>query len=361
MSFLQVKRALSLWADGRVTIDAIRTAIAEAKGRTKITIHFAPVINESTGVASTTYAAFSQLRWKDDTARFVASAVNLTEEALDTIIEKAQAFVKVSNRGKDSESAPPNHEEYSILQPVEVSDDEAEDNWMPKLCKSPTSNFVDGSDKSLIAFTTVLAQPSRNPHNSANEEPATSVRHPALPPHGPGVHSMPASSYNGSAEPRSVVPVSFPNRNAPRRLIRPTFGLDHPPPHFYNPQQNEPVSQNTVTQRPSGSSYQNPTYPTFQRDGMQPNGPNLHHGFAPGVSARRREGHEEPYSKPSQYDVYQNSPGEMAIHCRVKPSFNLYNAADYKSQYQPHFYEWNEDSPSRPLLPMPHRSQGGVR
>lgn len=135
--FLQVKRALSLWAKGRVTVKAVHSAYAKAKkGRTKATIQFEPVINKNTGVASTAYAAFSQVRWKDDTEKFMASAVALTDEEFDVIIDKAQVFVKATNRGNgDSESAPSNPVGH-IHQPVEVSDDEAEEQWVPKLCKS---------------------------------------------------------------------------------------------------------------------------------------------------------------------------------------------------------------------------------
>jgi hypothetical protein len=132
---LQVKRALTLWADRRVTIEAVRIAYVKAKGKTKAAIQFQPIVNETTGVASTTYAAFSQLRWKDDTAKFMASAIALSNDDFDTIIEKAQVFVKATNRGGgDSESAPLNAE--PVHQPMEVSDDEDEEQWVPKLCKS---------------------------------------------------------------------------------------------------------------------------------------------------------------------------------------------------------------------------------
>jgi hypothetical protein len=131
---LQVKRALSLWANGRVTIKAVRDAYVKAKGKTKAKIQFEPIINENTGVASTTYAAFSQLRWKDDTAKFMASAVALSDEEFDAIIDKARAFVTNRSSG-ESESAPAIPTEH-VHQPVEVSDDEADEQWVPKLCTS---------------------------------------------------------------------------------------------------------------------------------------------------------------------------------------------------------------------------------
>jgi hypothetical protein len=142
LKFLQVKRALSLWADGRVTIKAVHDAYAKAKGRVKAKIQFEPVVNENTGVASTTYAAFSQLRWKDDTANFMASAVALTNEEFNIIVDKAQVFIKATNQSNgDSESAPSNPARH-VHQPMEVSDDEAEEQWIPNLVPKLCTSYI---------------------------------------------------------------------------------------------------------------------------------------------------------------------------------------------------------------------------
>jgi hypothetical protein len=233
MLFLQVKRALSLWADRRVTISAVRTAYKSTKGKAKASISYQPVVNENTGIQSVAYSAFSQQHYRDDTARLMASAIALTEEEFDTIIDKAQAFVKISNRGKGDSEMATSKNPVNILKPLEVSDDEAEGQWVPKLCKSHIRFIV---NQNFIVFAAISAQPVRDPHSSANKEPSRTVQPPP-----PSSYNQSAKSpsrgygmsaiHNGSVQ--SHVPTS--GRNGPPHYHEPHSHYDGPVPHHVQP------------------------------------------------------------------------------------------------------------------------------
>jgi hypothetical protein len=61
----------------------------------------------------------------------MASAVALSDEEFDVIIDKARAFV--TNRGSGESESVPTNPPGSIHQPLEVSDDEADEKWVPQL------------------------------------------------------------------------------------------------------------------------------------------------------------------------------------------------------------------------------------
>jgi hypothetical protein len=65
----------------------------------------------------------------------MASALTLNDDDFDAIISEARQFVKAVQRGGDSGegAAVPSHD---LLRPMEVSDDEVEDQWLEKFAQS---------------------------------------------------------------------------------------------------------------------------------------------------------------------------------------------------------------------------------
>ncbi|KAM6491758.1 hypothetical protein JOM56_012798 [Amanita muscaria] len=129
LASVAVKRALTFWATKQITIKAVREA--DKSGNP---IRFPNLVNEKTGIESNSYAQFSQLLWGDDTKSLMASAQTLTDNDFDAIIKEAQKAMK-ARRGDSGESttAPPED-----LQPMEISDDDDEEQWLANFAKSST-------------------------------------------------------------------------------------------------------------------------------------------------------------------------------------------------------------------------------
>ena len=91
--FQQVKRALTFWAKGIITKKEVLDSATLKKP-----IHYKPVLNESSGVTSTSYSKFSGDNWKDATEDFARYARGLRNGQFEEIIMKAQPYLKSTNR-----------------------------------------------------------------------------------------------------------------------------------------------------------------------------------------------------------------------------------------------------------------------
>lgn len=125
----QMKRALLLWKDRAITVNAVQ----EARGA-GCSIKLKARENKSTGKKTTAYAAFSGTHWKDDTNRFLKSAMTLSDEEMDDVTNLAKAATKKVTKTEERASAIP-------------IDDDNDDNDIV-LCngsESPESTHEDGA------------------------------------------------------------------------------------------------------------------------------------------------------------------------------------------------------------------------
>jgi len=122
-----MKRALMLWKEGAITINAIQ----DARG-TRCSIKLKAKENKSTGKKTTSYAAFSGTHWKDDTNRFLKSVMTLSTEAMDAITNLAKAAAERATKAEGRASAinvdnDDDDEDIILCNGSESSEDEDED------------------------------------------------------------------------------------------------------------------------------------------------------------------------------------------------------------------------------------------
>jgi hypothetical protein len=91
--FQQVKRALTFWAKGIITKKEVLDSVTLKKA-----IHYKAVLNESSGVTSTSYSKFSGDNWKDVTEDFARYVRGLQDGQFEEIIKKAQRYLKATSR-----------------------------------------------------------------------------------------------------------------------------------------------------------------------------------------------------------------------------------------------------------------------